>query len=166
MAILAPSDGACLMRQPDARQNVCNSMNTPTPTAGPNTVATTSIMNDFATITLPRTTRRHLPRRREHNRRNVAGDPLKISSDLENLHQEKEVDTPCLRANGRPASQMRSAVVLQRAGNAPCNDKISKSANALVNALEDQRETSELMHLRFLLPKQPVDAWPACISLA
>jgi hypothetical protein len=32
------------------RQNVCNNTNNPTPTAGPIRVASTNIMNDFATM--------------------------------------------------------------------------------------------------------------------
>jgi hypothetical protein len=72
MAILARSRGAFEKRQrrsrdapiglkvyrlvdPFARQNVCNRTKSPTPTAGPANVASTSIMKDFATITLPRT---------------------------------------------------------------------------------------------------------------
>ena len=76
----------CLKAPADARQYVCNSTNRPTPTAGPNTVATTSIMNDFATITLPRTPRRHCRDGVKRNNRIVTEDPLKISSDMQNLH--------------------------------------------------------------------------------
>ena len=48
---------ACLF----VRYKVCSKTNKPTPTAGPNTVAKTNIMNDFPTmILIPRTTRRSI----------------------------------------------------------------------------------------------------------
>jgi len=48
---------ACLF----VRYKVCSKTNKPTPTAGPNTVAKTNIMNDFpAMILIPRTTRRSI----------------------------------------------------------------------------------------------------------
>ena len=73
----------CLSAPADARQKVCNSMNKPTPTAGPSTVARTNIINDFATITLPRTKRRRTRNDvLSRNSRSVAGDPLKISADI------------------------------------------------------------------------------------
>jgi hypothetical protein len=61
---------------------------------------------------------------------------------------------------------MRSASVPARAGNAPCSDKLLKSVNTLADALEDRRQADARMRLQFLLPKQPVDALPACISHA
>lgn len=64
MAVLArlmQRFSAALRPSESSGYRVCNKTNKPTPTAGPNKVAKTNIMNDFPTITLtPRTTRRSI----------------------------------------------------------------------------------------------------------